>query len=324
MKPAYFLLIILCALSVKAQEQDLVLVSSVWPPFADMEGQKSFAIEIVDEALNRSNIVSETVINEQGSALDLILDGTYSGSHTLWKTADRESYLYYSEPYLENRLVLLGRKGSDVSAGSLKDLKNKRVSIVSGYGYGSSIYTIPGVTILPGEDHQKNLEMLLEGKTDYMLVDELLIQFLLQYRFQEVKKYLEIGNQAMLVRTLHLAISKKHPNAEGILEAFNNSIHEMISDGTYNRILEINWIQHDVDGDGILELVMDGEHAGEDAPVNYYQVMSNYGLVADADRYYINGVMYDNWNSVPAEFKKNLINTGANYGSENSGIKLKF
>ena len=324
MKPIYYLLIILCTLSVNAQDQNLVLVSSVWPPFADVDGQKSFAIEIVDEALQRGKVNSETVIYEEGTALDLIMDGTYAGSHTLWKTADRETYLQYSEPYLENRLVLVGRKGSDVSAKSLNDLKNKRVSIVSGYGYGSSIYTIPGVTILPGEDHQKNLELLLEGKTDYMLVDELLIQYLLQYRFQEVKKYLELGHEPMLVRTLHLAISKKFPNVEAILESFNNSIHEMISDGTYNRILEINWLHYDVNGDGILELVMDGEHAGEEAPVNYYQVMSTQGLVADANRFYINGVLYDNWNSVPAEYKKNLLNQGVDYGSEETGIKLKF
>ncbi len=309
---------------VHAQEQSLQLASDVWPPFTDTEGKKSFALVLVKEALERGEIEVNTEIVLFEQVLDGINSGSYDGSAALWKTGDRENYLLYSAPYLENRLVLVGRAGSDVSASSLSELQNKRVSIVSGYAYGSAIYTTPGVVILPGKSDQQNLEHLLEGKTDYMLVDELLIKYLLEYQHREVKKYLEVGAQAIMIQPLYLAILKSTPNAEKIIEDFNENIGLMMADGTYNEILELNWIQCDVDGDGELELVMKGDQAGKEAPVNYYALMSTSGLTDKTDRYYINGNLYDGWNQVPESFKSDIIKAARLGATESTGLKLKF
>lgn len=307
-----------------AQHNDLNLASDIWPPFSDIDGEKAFALELVEEALKRGDVAIKTGIVSFQNVLDGINSGQYDGSATLWKTKDRESYLLFSEPYLENRLVLVSRAGNDVSAASLDDLKNKRVSVVSDYAYGSSIYRTPGVIILPGKSDQQNLEYLLEGKTDYMLVDELLIHYLLEYQHQEVKKYLSVGSKAIMIQPLYFAILKKLPDAESVITEFNENIRQMIIDGTYNEILELNWIQYDVDGDGILELVMGGQKAGKEAPANYYALMSTSGLSNNTDRYYINGTVYDGWNTVPDKFKKDLIKAANAVPSEAGGLKLKF
>ena len=318
-------LIAICILTAASgQQSELRLASDVYPPFTDREGQKSFALELVHEALDRSSIPANSKIVGFGEVLDGINVGKFDGSAALWKSADRETYLTYSDAYLENRLVLVGRAGSDVSATSLSDLKNKRVSIVSGYAYGSSIYTTPGVIILPGKSDQHNLEALLEGRTDYMLVDELLIKYLLEYQHNEVKKYLSVGSNAIIVQPLYLAISKETPEVEMIIENFNNSIREMMSDGTYNEILELNWIQYDVDGDGVLELVLNGKNAGEEPPVNYYALMSTSGLSNSSNRYYIDGQLYDGWNTVPNKFKNDILKSINSQPSESSGLKFKF
>ena len=309
---------------VAAQERQLELASDVWPPFTDREGERAFALELVHEALNRSDVGAESRIVGFGEVLEGINAGKFNGSAALWKSGDRETYLLYSEPYLENRLVLVGQVGSDVSAASLSELQNKRVSIVSGYAYGSSIYTTPGVIILPGKSDQHNLELLLEGKTDYILVDELLIKYLLEYQHREVKKYLSVGSEAILVQPLYLAILKSTQDAEMIIEKFNENIQNMMVDGTYNEILELNWIQYDVDGDGQLELVMQGENAGREAPVNYYALMSTSGLSDKTDRYYINGTIYDGWNSVPDKYKSDIMRAATMGETGSSGLKFKF
>lgn len=324
MKRLFTIALLLTSVSVVAQKGSLRLAADIWPPFSDRDGEKAFALELVQEALDRGNISAKTSIVSFEGVLDGLNSGSYDGSPTLWKTEDRESYLLYSAPYLENRLILVGRVGSDVSFNSLDELHNKRVSVVSDYAYGSSIYTIPGVAILPGKSDQQNLELLLEGKTDYMLVDELLIKYLLEYHHQEVKKYLSVGTKAIIVQPLYMAILKKTPNAEAIISDFNEQIGEMMADGTYNEILELNWIQYDVDGDGVLELVMNGDSAGKEAPVNYYALMSTSGLSKNTDRYYINGTIYNGWNTVPDKLKNNLINTARLQPAESSGLKLKF
>ncbi len=320
-----FQIMMLMCFGIYGQDAQLRLASDVYPPFTDKPGNQAFALELVHEALERSSVEAESDILDFGEVLEMINERKYDGSAALWKSKDRESYLLYSEPYLENRLVLVGRAGSDVSASSLSELKNKRVSIVSGYAYGSSIYTTPGVIILPGKSDQDNLETLLEGRTDYMLVDELLIKYLLEYQHQEVKKYLAVGSKAIMKQPLYLAILRSYPNAEMIVSEFNNKIIDMIADGTYNEILEINWIQYDVDGDGILELVMNGENAGTEAPTNYYALMSVSGLSQQVDRYYINGQLYNGWQQVPEKYKTDILNA-ANSGpaESSSGLKLKF
>ncbi|MCY4597979.1 MAG: transporter substrate-binding domain-containing protein [Bryobacterales bacterium] len=65
-----------------------------------------------------------------------LLSGDFSGSAAFWKDTERERVLLYSQPYLENRLILVGRQGSDVSANSLADLAGKRIALVAGYAYG--------------------------------------------------------------------------------------------------------------------------------------------------------------------------------------------
>ncbi len=318
------LIIMLCCFGIYGQDKQLRLASDVYPPFTDKPGKQAFAVELVHEALKRSSVEAESDILDFGLVLEQINERKYEGSAALWKSKDRETYLMFSDPYLENRLVLVGRAGSDVSAASLSELENKRVSIVSGYAYGSSIYTTPGVIILPGRSDQDNLETLLEGKTDYMLVDELLIKYMLEYQHNEVKKYLAVGTQAIITQPLHFAILKNLPDAAEIIDLFNSNIEEMMSDGTYNQILELNWIQYDVDGDGVMELVLKGENAGEEPPVNYYALMSSSGLSNPTDRYYINGTMYEGWNSVPAKYKNDIMRAAGMGESTSSGLKLKF
>ena len=61
--------------------------------------------------------------------------GRFSGDHHWPVLGDRrgERALIYSQPYLENRLILVERQGSDVSATSLADLAGKQIALVSGY-----------------------------------------------------------------------------------------------------------------------------------------------------------------------------------------------
>jgi len=324
MKRLLFLLLMFPLLFLYSQDHSIKLASDIWPPFANVKGEKGFALELVKEALKRGGIQMELVITEFEKVMNGINSGTYQGSATLWKTEDRESYLLYSEPYLENRLILVGRKGSDVSAKSLSELKNKRIAIISGYAYGSSVYTNLDAVLIPGKSDQENLEKLLTFKTDYMLVDELLISYLLTYQLNDISRFLEIGKEAFMVQPLHLAILKDKPDAQKIVEDFNSNINKMMTDGTYNKILELNWIQSDIDGDGVLELVLHGDSAGRDAPVSYYKLMTETAMTEDSNRFYIDGKIYDDWQLVPTKYKTDFNKAANMNNNASSGLKLKF
>ena len=91
---------------------ELRLASDRWPPFTGEAGTQRVAIELVHTALDHAGI----------------RNATYDGSSAMWRSEKREQDLLFSEPYLENRLVLVGRKGSDVTAARMSDLAGKRVA----------------------------------------------------------------------------------------------------------------------------------------------------------------------------------------------------
>lgn len=322
-------LIIFCFLvfSINAGAQDvkLKLASDVWPPFTNVDGEKAFALDLVREALARNGIRASFDIIEFDDVITLIDNGSFDGSAALWINDDRASKYIFSEPYLQNQLILVGRKGSDVSARSFADIdKGTIIGIVKDYAYDADVNS-DQIELLAGESDQQNLERLLSGEIDYMLVDDLLIQYLLKYQVNDVHEFLEIADYPILVQPLYFALRKDVNNAGEIISAFNAEIKKMIAEGTYNRILELNWITADIDGDGTMELILDGDAAGITPPERSYGVSQ--GNVAGGKpglntAYLIEGKKYSSWDDVPKEYKTELIMSTQD--PSNAGIKLNF
>jgi len=305
MKTLLLLPLLLISLICSAQTKELKLASDIWPPFTNVEGEKSIANDIVNEALSRQNIQVITEMLLFDDVLSGINSRNYDGSAALWITDERKKHYLFSEPYLNNQLILVGPKGSDVGATSFGDLTGKKLGIIENYAYGD-INATQHIIMVSGNGNQQNLERLLSGKIDYMLVDALIIQYLLKYQLNDVTKFLEIGDTPLLLKPLHFVLRKDVPNAEQIMSLFNEEIDNMIADGTYHKILELNWIQMDIDGDGNLELVLDGDQAGEESPKNTYGLFMDLSYVEKADtptRYFINGHLYEDWDNVPKSYK---------------------
>jgi len=299
------LFIISFSFSTFAQDVMLKLASDVWPPFTDIRDKNSVATDLVEEALHRTGIKLENQIIDFTDVIQGIKKGAYHGSSALWKNDEREDIMLFSAPYLQNQLVLVGLKGANVNARQLTELANRKVAIVESYAYGREVEEASKVRFVRGKSDQENLEQLFNGKVDYILVDDLLIQYLVNYQQKEAAKFLEIGTVPLLIRSLHFAIRKDVPNADQIIHQFNDEIVKMMADGTYNRILHLNWIQADVDGDGQLEMVLGGDHAGVKAPSNSYSVyfQNSDSVSSNSHKYYIDGQIYNDWEEIPDTYK---------------------
>ncbi len=292
---------------VMAQDITLKLASNVWPPFTNISEKNAVASDLVAEALHRSGIKVNNEIVEFDEILSSIKTGAVDGIPALWENHNRDGFMLFSEPYLYNQLVLVSKKGAPVNLSSFSELKGKKVAVVGAYAYGDKLNQTEGLELVLGKNDQENLSKLLKEEVDYMLVDALLIHFLLRHQPEEVEEHLEVGSQTMLVKPLHFALHKDYPNAAEIIADFNKQITTMKSDGTYNRILHLNWIRIDVNGDGKMELVLHGVHAGETAPISSYNLMSHDAdATKDSIGYYIDGKHYTSWDHVPAHYKVDM------------------
>ena len=168
-----------------------------------------------------------------GSLTPSLLSGQFDGSAALWRDTERERALIYSQPYLENRLILVGRQGSDVSATSLPDLAGKRIALVSGYAYGKVVETTDGPIFVDSNSEEDSLARLLNGGADYTLMDDIVIQYLITNHGEEARTRLAFGSTPLLTRSLHFAVRQSLPDAESIISRFNAELRGMIADRSY-------------------------------------------------------------------------------------------
>ena len=221
-------LVLLAALwlvvSAQTAPAPLALVSTAWPPFTDGAGQPRFALDLVEAALNRIGLSAKTSIVSAAQFTPSLLTGAFDGSAAVWKDPERERVLLFSQPYLENRLVLVGRRGSDVSAKALSDLKGKRVAIVEGYSYGDTI-DAAGPAFVRSRSEEDSLTRLLNGGVDYTLMDELVVQYIVSNYPKESGTRLQIGSTSLVTRELYFAVRRSRADAASDHRALQRADH---------------------------------------------------------------------------------------------------
>jgi polar amino acid transport system substrate-binding protein len=312
------------SLIVSAQTTQLALVSTAWPPFTNVPGQPRFALDLVDAALGRISLTARTTIVSAGQFTPSLLSGQYDGSAAAWKDPERERLLIFSQPYLENRLVLVARRGGDVSAKALTDLKGKKIAIVEGYAYGDAVDKA-GPVFVRSRSEEDSLTRLLNGSVDYTLMDDLVVQYIVSNYPKESEAKLQIGLTPLISRGLYLALRRTRPDAESIIKGFNAQLKGMIADGTYHRLLHVDWIQADLNGDGKSVNVPQSSKVGTSEPQRAYSLFSNTQTESQSTTkpgFYIGGNIYSDWASVPDSYKE--INSQQPDPRRSSGTIFKF
>lgn len=305
------LAIAIVSLAASGQTTRLRLVSTAWTPFTNTQGQARFALDLVEAAFGRVGIQSATTIVEPAQFTTSLLTGPFDGSAAAWRDAERERVLIYSRPYLENRLILVGRRGTSVTAAKLADLAGKRIAIVEGYAYGDD-FEKSGPAFVRSKSEEDSLKLLLDGRVDYTLMDDLVVQYILTNYANEARVNLQVGSMPLVTRPLFLAVRRALPDAESIVTRFNAQLRSMIADRTYHRLLHVDWISADVDGDGLVENVPQSDQAGPTAPQHVYTLFSREKLMAKpgggppSQRYYVGGYFYNSWTDVPDSYKTSV------------------
>ena len=302
-----FLSVVAASLVLSAQATQLRFVSTAWSPFTNVPGQPRFALDLVEAALGRINIAATTTIVEAGQFTPALLTGAFDGSAAAWRDAEREKLLLFSEPYLENRLILVGRKGADVSAASLAMLKGKRIAIVGGYSYGD--IDSAGPVFVRSQSEEDSLTQLLQSKADYVLMDELVVKYIVNNYPNESQARLQLGRAPLVIRPLFVAVRRSRPDAKSIIVGFNAQLRGLIADRTYHKLLHVDWIRADIDGDGVPEDVPYSDKAGTMAPQEVYALTTtktpaqSSKTVQLSPRFYLGGSIYENWAAVPNRYK---------------------
>jgi len=210
-----------------------------------------------------------------------------------------------------------------VSAKSLSDLKGKRVALVEGYSYGDDIGSA-GPVWVRSRSEEDSLSELLKGGVEYTLMDELVVHYIVRNYPKESGAKLQIGSTPLVTRELHFAINRARADAASIVERFNAQIRSMIADRTYHRLLHVDWIRADVDGDGVPEYVPLNDRPGPSEPQRAYTLFAAPAAPATTAKpgFYLGGNIYSDWASVPDSYKE--VNSQQPDPRRSSGTIFRF
>jgi polar amino acid transport system substrate-binding protein len=316
--------------AIAAPPAPLRLVSDVWPPFTDVEGKPREAIDLVKAALQRGGIAAKFSIMTWSTAEAELAGGKADGSAAMWKSPEREKYLLYSKPYLENRLLLVAKKGQNVAYRSVGELTGKRLAVTKGYAYGDAVLRQPNVTLIVRDSDADCLKAVLSGDADYLLLDALLVHHLFEFYAKKAGALIVAGDIPVVRYPLYFAIRKDYPKAEEIIDAFNKNVGKMIADGTYNTILHVPWIRADIDGDGIPEYVgssKTGKKSLPDPSANklgypiFYSEPGQPGMNRTPG-YVIDGKSYNNWGDAASSLNRAGPTGGQGLYKYSTGVVL--
>ena len=229
-----------------AQAETYEFVGLEFPPIITAaSGQASgLAVELVTEAFKRMGHEQNMTVKPWARSLEDAKEGNADGIYTIYKNAERETFLDFSnEVVVPQQVGLFVAKESGHTAESLgftgdpAVLGDKKVGIRLGISYGSIIDDMIKAGTLNTEDtntDESNLRKLVAGRVDVVPGNV--------YVINAVAREAGLADQIMMLEPVvqdipsYVAFSKARNHA-GLRDQFDAAIKSMKDDGTYDAIL---------------------------------------------------------------------------------------
>lgn len=159
---------------------------------------------------------------------------------SLSRTPERESVFNYSVPVIEDRIVIVTLKRSNLVANRLADLKGLRVGFGRGSRYGPEFVSeLPLVIAEEDDDSEQRLKKLHLGRIDAAIFYGGYPSVVFNAKLSGIEmSELTIQPTPLALDKNYLAIAKSRKDGLEILGKLNKAIAEMKADGTIDHIMK--------------------------------------------------------------------------------------
>lgn len=156
------------------------------------------------------------------------------------KNEDREKEMFYSRsPILTIKSVIFYRSDLEINWNELSDLNPFRIGGMKGYS-SSQTFEKAGLQVEYVTSIQQNLEKLVLNRIDLFPSSELNGLFAMHsFLDKEQQKIIAIHPKPLAEEPLFLIVSKSHPQAEKIIEAFDNGLQIIKQSGRYDQLISV-------------------------------------------------------------------------------------
>lgn len=226
-----------CSLAaMPAAARDLVLTTTEYAPYCTTSLPRGGLLaDLAVTALRRAGHHAEVRFMPWARALSLGRQGEVDGLVCIWRSPAREAEFVFSQPLVTSRILLCRRPGPGPQRfDGFEPLRASTVGVVRGYATPPGLAEA-GVRTQEVTSDLQGLRMLMAQRFDFMLMDERVAD-------QLKAEHAELRGVACLEPAIQspeqfLALSRRLPDAQAIIDAFNRALAEMAARGEVQKLL---------------------------------------------------------------------------------------
>lgn len=203
---------------------------SPWTFHAEDGTLTGYDIEVARELAARLGVEAKFAEGEWDGLLAGLDSGRYDTmANGVSVTSEREEKYTFTEPYAYNRIVVITTEDSGIT--SMKDFDGRMTANTLGSSY-AALAEGYGATAMGVDDFNQTIELLLAGRVDATLNDEVVYR---DYLAQHPESPLKIAAYADEPTSVALPL-RKEDGMQPLIDAINEAIDGMREDGTLAEI----------------------------------------------------------------------------------------
>lgn len=225
--------------SVVAAEKVLQVGSAPWAPYTDQGlPEMGLANDLVNTALRRAGYTPYGTMEHWNRILEGAKIGVYDVVATPWYSDERNEYLDFSEPYLENQIVFVKKKESPFEYTKYEDLNGMMIGVVVDYAYDERFNGDRNLIKIAERHLIQNLLKLTQGRIDLTLDDSRVLDYEINQFMPNRRSELVYMSKPLAIQGMRIGVSRDNPEHAQIVAGFNKAMAEMKKDGTYQKIID--------------------------------------------------------------------------------------
>lgn len=200
----------------------------------DMEKEGGALVELTIAAFKRAGYNVDIQYLPWKRALEKSLAGDFDVLLGVYYTKERELLLAYSEPIGKLDLCLVKRSGDDIRFTTLEDLKPYPIGLVRGAAVSPefdhaarTFLNIEYVSIL-----EYNIRKLLNHRIDLFVDKNFMVQKIIREKYPDSIAKVDILSPPLQSMGFYNAFPRSRPDHLHLLNAFNEGLAQLVSDGT--------------------------------------------------------------------------------------------
>ncbi|EFP96606.1 transporter substrate-binding domain-containing protein [Vibrio caribbeanicus] len=225
-----FVAIIVCLSSV-THAKTVKLANGEWAPYcSDKLKHGGFITHIVREAFEAEGYTVEFDYLPWKRGFEQAKAGNYDASLVWSKNDERQQFFLYSDPVITLSTALFQQKAKPISWSSKSDLANYKIGGVTGYAYGIEDLEKTGkVKVQRIASPENNYKKLSAGRLDIVLEDtDVGLETVTKLGLRDK---IEPNAKPLTERDYFVIVSKKSPQKQEILDAFNRGLAKLKAQG---------------------------------------------------------------------------------------------